>query len=75
MKLYTEEQMIKAFEYGKTLEPFDCFDDMINSITPIELPNRDEIFQSAKFKQVSLHSFIDGAEWLIKKIKQQGNGK
>ena len=37
MKLYTEEQMIRAFNYGKTLEPFDCFEDMIKSLKPIKI--------------------------------------
>ena len=31
-KKYTEEDMMKVFEYGKTLEPFDCFEDFINSL-------------------------------------------
>lgn len=31
-KKYTEEDMLKAFEYGKTIEPFDCFEDFINSL-------------------------------------------
>jgi hypothetical protein len=31
-KKYTEEDMMKAFEYGKTLQPFDCFEDFINSL-------------------------------------------
>jgi hypothetical protein len=47
MKLYTEEQMILAFAYGKTLEPFDCFEDMIDSLTHIELPSEEEIAKNA----------------------------
>ena len=31
-KKYTEEDMLKAFEYGKTIQPFDCFEDFINSL-------------------------------------------
>lgn len=31
-KKYTEEDMMKAFEYGKTLQPFDCFEDFIKSL-------------------------------------------
>ncbi len=31
-KKYTEEDIRKAFEYGKTLQPFDCFEDFINSL-------------------------------------------
>jgi len=30
--LYTEEQMLQAFEYGRTLEPFDCFEDFLKSL-------------------------------------------
>ena len=29
---YTEEQMKLAFEYGKSLEPFDSFEDFIQSL-------------------------------------------
>ena len=31
-KKYTEKDMRKVFEYGKTLEPFDCFEDFIKSL-------------------------------------------
>lgn len=31
-KKYTEEDMRQVFEYGKTLEPFDSFEDFINSL-------------------------------------------
>jgi hypothetical protein len=30
--LYTEEQMLQAFDYGRTLEPFDCFEDFLKSL-------------------------------------------
>lgn len=41
MRNYTIEEMRKSFEYGKTLKPFDCFEDFINSLdkqldTPIQ---------------------------------------
>ena len=29
---YTKEDMEKAFKYGRTLEPFDCFEDLIISL-------------------------------------------
>jgi hypothetical protein len=29
---YTKEDMEKAFKYGRTLEPFDCFEDFIISL-------------------------------------------
>jgi hypothetical protein len=35
---YTEEDMIKAFEYGKTLEPFDSFEDFIQYLQQPKLP-------------------------------------
>lgn len=64
MKLYTEEQMIQAFAYGKTLEPFDCFEDMIDSLTPIELPSDEEISEKLAFH-------AHGARWVINHINQQ----
>lgn len=86
MKLYTEEQMIHAFAYGKTLEPFDCFEDMIDSLTPIELPSDDDICDEAESiarvyysKDRSHHLGLEeGAKrmayWLMKKFKQEDNG-
>jgi hypothetical protein len=35
---YTEEDMKKAFEYGKTLEPFDSFEDLIQSLQQPKIP-------------------------------------
>ena len=35
MKLYTREQMIEAFNYGKTLKGFDWIGDMIDSLDAI----------------------------------------
>lgn len=77
MKLYTEEQMIQAFDYGKTLEPFDCFEDMIDSLAPIELPSEEEIeFVADRFTGgLEALVFKDGVEWVINHIKQQENGK
>lgn len=46
--------MIKAFGYGKTLEPFDCFDDFIESLTPIQLPTDEEIKMIIKHYHNSL---------------------
>lgn len=79
VKLYTEEQVYdaisKAFRYKSNIE-------ILNSLTPIELPTEDEI------KEYSLHYsemqedvsdklgkylvkavHIDGANWVINKIK------
>lgn len=46
--------MIKSFCYGKTLEPFDCFDDFIESLTPIQLPTDEEIKMIIKHYHNSL---------------------
>jgi hypothetical protein len=43
MKLYTREQMIEAFNYGKTLKGFDWIGDMIDSLKAIELPSDEEL--------------------------------
>jgi len=80
-KLYTKEQMIKAFRYGKTLEPFDCFDDFIESLTPIELPTDEEVYQEAKSKgglflrwdMYETSAFVMGAQWMRDKIKGGSN--
>jgi hypothetical protein len=48
MKLYTREQMIEAFNYGKTLKGFDWIGDMIDSLEAIELPTDEEVEQYLK---------------------------
>jgi hypothetical protein len=67
MKLYTEEQMLQAFNYGKSLEPFDCFDDLVNSLNPIELPTDKEIEETLGTAGGGL--FAKGAKWMRDKIK------
>ena len=77
MKLYTRDQMIQAFNYGKKLEGFDWIGDMIDSLTPIELPSDEEIKKD--WGSVVHLYFVDGfeagAEWVIEQIKQQVNGQ
>lgn len=64
MKLYTEEQVYdaisKAFRYKSNIE-------ILNSLTPIELPTDEEIEERAE-RNVNKYSFIDGVEWLKDKI-------
>jgi hypothetical protein len=82
IKLYTEEQMIQAFAYGKTLEPFDCFEDMIDSLKPIELPSDEEI-ENKLYSAIELAIIrwnLDGTKTagsltreIISIIKQQQN--
>jgi hypothetical protein len=76
MKLYTREQMIEAFNYGKTLEGFDWIGDMIDSLEALELPSDEEI-ETAGQEQIMYNTskrnwWILGAVWLKDKI-QGGN--
>lgn len=73
MKLYTRDQMIQAFNYGKKLEGFDWIGDMIDSLTPIELPSDEEIEKEAK-EWWAPSPFRGGVQWVIRHIKQQDNG-
>ena len=76
MKLYTREQMIQAFNYGKKLEGFDWIGDMIDSLPPIELPSDEEIWEKIEDSAYSLEydtGFTQGAKWVIEQIKQQDN--
>ena len=87
MKLYTREQMIEAFNYGKTLKGFDWIGDMIDSLEAIQLPSDEEIKQEAErlyplTGHVGIDSrnhlrkkgFIDGMECMRNKI-QGGNNE
>ena len=79
MKLYTREQMIEAFNYGKKLEGFDWIGDMIDSLTPIELPSDEEIekelLEHTKVSTIDPYKsfYFNGAKWVIEQIKQQDN--
>ena len=70
--MYTEEQLMVAFNYGKTLEPFDSFGDMVNSLKPIEIPHPDDILTHIQNDDLSEYddSFHDGAKWIINKIQR-----
>jgi hypothetical protein len=90
MKLYTEEQMRKCYQ-GVLQNVETCVkqkdlpkvDEYINSLTPVKLPNDDEIDNfSVEASNVKKHSqgshiayksIISGAKWVIEKIKQQIN--
>ena len=79
MKLYTEEQVRKAYNDGN-LDGFSnvsALDMCIDSLTPIELPSDDEIV-TARNEVVngtlSKFGFRLGAKWVIEQIKQQDNG-
>ena len=83
MKLYTREQMIEAFNYGKTLKGFDWIGDMIDSLDAIELPTEEDIQQYLNTFPYTKHlddgqyndGVIVGAElaiqWMRDKIQGQ----
>lgn len=81
MKLYTEEQVKIAID--KARDYYDGFvyseDEIIEFITPIELPSDEEIDEESpyvpddwKIDYLShQEGFIKGAKWVIEQIKQQ----
>ena len=72
MKLYTEEQIRTAL-YLSSNCPLATNCEVLNQLTPIELPSDEEIEQEAYYK-VSDHtenpyaSFKSGANWMKEKI-------
>lgn len=80
MKLYTEEELKKAYieghrrgwsravymHTGRTNKDADEFLNE-NNLTPIELPSDEEIEERAE-RNINKYSFIDGVEWLRDKI-------
>ncbi len=64
MKLYTEEEIIRAIE----LSDGRSIDEVLAGLTPIELPSDDEIYEQAKGHSTFAPSFIYGAEWMRDKI-------
>jgi hypothetical protein len=69
MKLYTEEQVIRAIElsFGRSE------DEVLAGLTPIELPSDEEIHEQAKGHSTFAPSFIYGAKWMRSKIKGGNN--
>lgn len=74
MKLYTEEQVFKAIQmadkYHYLITSEEC--DIINSLTPIQLPSDEEIEKEALKREYFELSFFNGAKMVISKI-QGGN--
>jgi hypothetical protein len=74
MKLYTEEQVKKAIsiaEYGD----YEC-EQIIDELTPIELPSDEEIEESSPIVNINAHDyyfghkdgFIEGAKWMKEQL-------
>ena len=82
MKLYTEEQVKKAIELARDThqegraymerDEYDySMDEVIDLLTPIELPSDEEIVNKALEIQWSNTLFKDGAKWMRDKIQGQ----
>lgn len=74
MKLYTEEQvhsaMLLALGRHGIYIPNKHYQDLIDLLTPMELPSDEEIINEAQIKLLSfdMASFQFGAMWLKDKI-------
>ena len=79
MKLYTEDQVRKAHQNGKNgghNETWYETDEYVNSLTPIELPSDEEIWEKIEDSTYSLEydtGFAQGIKWVIEQIKRQDN--
>ena len=73
VKLYTEEQVRNAMRADFILD--EEIDNLINKLTPIELPSDEEIWDKADEEdEIGKHyAFIRGAEWMRDKIKGGNN--
>ena len=97
MKLYTEEQVMKAIELARLIQEKgsveDSFDvesisgmteictygwserhskdEIMKSLTPIELPSDEEIENKSKHWGLASDFFYKGANWVIEQIKKQ----
>lgn len=63
VKLYTEEQVREAIKMTRNEYPFRYVQDIINDLTPIELPSDEEINDYANDNVESI-SFVNGAKWM-----------
>jgi len=82
MKLYTEEQVRKAIELSRDTHPegrgyvqreeYDYSDDeVIDLLTPIELPSDEEIEEASN--NTFSDFFYHGAKWMKEQILNQNN--
>jgi hypothetical protein len=80
MKLYTEEQVREAIKkrttprYDKDVKYWLNTDQVIQELTPIQLPIEEEIWDKAdeELSGVRHYAFMRGAKWMRDKI-QGGN--
>lgn len=75
MKLYTEEQVVRAMSLA-VYNKYEKYMEVLDLLTPIELPSDDEIKEASPIVNVNAHDyyfghldgFIDGAKWIRDKI-------
>ena len=68
MKLYTEEQVVRAIE----LSDGRSTDEVLAGLTPIELPSDEEIGKEASVRHYGTnfkHVFASGAKWMRDKLQ------
>ena len=74
MKLYTEEQVRKALVLKSDIKYITYSDDnIVDSLTPIELPSDEEIEKAATHLEPSVtrRAFQSGAKWMKEQILNQ----
>jgi hypothetical protein len=73
MKLYNEFEVKFAMDVARC-QPDRTFDEVLEELTPIQLPNDEEV-EEASYReryQVAFNPFASGAKWMRDKI-QGGN--
>jgi hypothetical protein len=73
MKLYTEEELLKAMSYSRSYDANWVMteNEILKLITPIELPSDDDIKDKSfnKFTQSNARTcFEEGAKWMKEQI-------
>lgn len=73
MKLYTEEQVIRAIKFGYCDVPDVTPEEYVDSLTPIELPSDEEIerFTDTMFYGEKKYFAKVGALWMKNQILNQ----
>ena len=77
MKLYTEDDLKEAFNFGRLYQGIKGDTNiyhLIDKLTPIELPSDEEI-QKESLKSDFEYTFRNGAQWMRDKIQGGNNGQ
>ena len=80
MKLYTEDQVRKAIELARDThregkpylerDEYDySIDEVVDLLTPIELPSDEDIVKDSKYKSLAGSGWIEGAKWMRDKME------